>query len=421
MLLGGKDMGAVFAPFYNGDFSPLTDGRYREISLGVAMNDLNNYSEEWIEKNVPKHQKIYPNIRMVCVLQNQNIFPLNCNNRKNFDVDCSDGEWNMDDMVSTRLYNWSNKIGDKFRQQYRYYIGSMFDRDFQNLVVRYRKDGLKSDTSYVEECQENTLFKNCVSRSRRVDGNGNYRVDKGEDLKWGNNDEWRGLDRWSWGLFKDGYKNRELKKHLANLNLGYTNLEWNAICGMLDATFFCYDRNGLNGSMSYKHNIKKILLKWIRDYGTKEMLTPRFLNMFNNKDKVMEFKKDVLLFFYKAFDFQDRGAWLTRNNIFKLENKDTLDALCAEHPMLNNLKEEWLVERSEELGEEVCFGDEYFYGFIRCLWGWIKMDEDWKWVGFRNREAQIARYNSDTDEFDYFENWRDFTSDVKVNRLNTNE
>ena len=421
MLLGGKDMGAVFAPFYHSDFSPLTDGRYREISLGVAMNDISNYSEEWIEKNIPKHQKIYPNIRMVCVLQNQNIFPLNCNNRKNFDVDCSDGEWNMDDMVSTRLYNWSNKIGDKFRQQYRYYIGSMFDRDFQNLVVRYRKDGLKSDTSYVEECQENTLFKNCVSRSRRVDGNGNYRVDKGEDLKWGNNDEWRGLDRWSWGLFKDGYKNRELKKHLANLNLGYTNLEWNAICGMLDATFFCYDRNGLNGSMSYKHNIKKILLKWIRDYGTKEMLTPRFLNMFNNKDKVMEFKKDVLLFFYKAFDFQDRGAWLTRNNIFKLENKDSLDALCAEHPMLNHLKEEWFVERSEELGEGVCFGDEYFYGFIRALWGWIKMDEDWKWVGFRNREAQIARYNSDTDEFDYFENWRDFTSDIKVNRLNTDE
>ena len=421
MLLGGKDMGAVFAPFYHSDFSPLTDGRYREISLGVAMNDMSNYSEEWIEKNIPKHQKIYPNIRMVCVLQNQNIFPLNCNNRKNFDVDCSDGEWNMDDMVSTRLYNWSNKIGDKFRQQYRYYIGSMFDRDFQNLVVRYRKDGLKSDASYVEECQENTLFKNCVSRSRRVDGNGNYRVDKGEDLKWGNNDEWRGLDRWSWGLFKDGYKNRELKKHLVNLNLGYTNLEWNAICGMLDATFFCYDRNGLNGSMSYKHNIKKILLKWVRNYGTKEMLTPRFLNMFNNKDKVMEFKRDVLLFFYKAFDFQDRGAWLTRNNIFKLENRDNLDALCAEHPMLNNLKEEWLVERSEELGDGVCFGDEYFYGFIRALWGWIKMDEDWKWVGFRNREAQIARYNSDTDEFDYHENWRDFVSDVKVNRLNTDE
>ena len=421
MLLGGKDMGAVFAPFYNGDFSPLTDGRYREISLGVAMNNLNNYSEEWIEKNVPKHQKIYPNIRMVCVLQNQNIFPLNCNNRKNFDVDCSDGEWNMDDMVSTRLYNWSNKIGDKFRQQYRYYIGSMFDRDFQNLVVRYRKDGVKSDTSYVEECQENTLFKNCVSRSRRVDGNGNYRVDKGEDLKWGNNDEWRGLDRWSWGLFKDGYKNRELKKHLANLNLGYTNLEWNAICGILDATFFCYDGNGLSGSMSYKHNIKKILLKWIRDYGTKEMLTPRFLNMFNNKDKVMEFKQDTLLFFYKAFDFQDCGAWLTYMNIFKLEDRDSLDTLCAKHPMLNNLKEEWCVERSEELGEGVCFGDEYFYGFIRALWGWIKMDEDWKWVGFRNREAQIARYNIDTDEFDYHENWRDFTSDIKVNRLNTDE
>lgn len=421
MLLGGKDMGAVFAPFYNGDFSPLTDGRYREISLGVAMNDLNNYSKEWIKKNIPKHQKIYPNIRMVCVLQNQNIFPLNCNNRKGFDVDCSDGEWNMDDMVSTRLYNWSNKIGDKFRQQYRYYIGSMFDRDFQDLIVRYRKDGIKSDASYVEECEHNTLFKNCVSRSRRVDRNGNYRVDKGEDLRWGNNDEWRGLDRWSWGLFKDGYKNRELKKHLVNLNLGYTNLEWNAICGILDATFFCYDRSRLSGSMSHKHNIKKILLKWIRDYETKEMLTPRFLNMFNNKDKVMEFKKDVLLFFYKAFDFQDRGAWLTRNNIFKLENKDSLDALCAEHPMLNHLKEEWFVERSEELGEGVCFGDEYFYGFIRALWGWIKMDEDWKWVGFRNREAQIVHYNSDTDESDYFENWRDFTSDIKVNRLNTDE
>ena len=420
MLLGGKDMGAVFAPFYNGDFSPLTDGRYREISLGVAMNDLNNYSKEWIEKNIPKHQKIYPNIRMVCVLQNQNIFPLNCNNRKNFDVDCSDGEWNMDDMVSTRLYNWSNKIGDKFRQQYRYYIGSMFDRDFQNLVVRYRKDGVKSDASYVEECEHNTLFKNCVSRSRKVDGNGNYRVDKGEDLKWGNNDEWRGLDRWSWGLFKDGYKNRELKKHLVNLNIGYTNLEWNAICGILDATFFCYDRNGLSGSMSYKHNIKKILLKWVRDYGTKEMVMPNFLNRFLGRDKIREFKQDFLLFFYKAFDFQANGTWLTRENIFELRDENSWMELFNKFPMLNELRKELLVE-DDELGERVCFGDEYFYGFIRCLWGWIKMDEDWKWVGFRNREAQIARYNIDTDEFDYHENWRDFTSDVKVNRLNTDE
>jgi hypothetical protein len=420
MLLGGKDMGAVFAPFYNGDFSPLTDGRYREISLGVAMNDMSNYSEEWIEKNIPKHQKIYPNIRMVCVLQNQNIFPLNCNNRKNFDVDCSDGEWNMDDMVSTRLYNWSNKIGDKFRQQYRYYIGSMFDRDFQDLIVRYKKNGVKSDASYVEECEHNTLFKNCVSRSRRVDGNGNYRVDKGEDLKWGNNDEWRGLNRWSWGLFKDGYKNRELKKHLANLNLGYTNLEWNAICGMLDATFFCYNNSGLGGSMSYKHNIKKILLKWIKDFERNDMITPRFLNVLWGKDKVKEFKRDVLLFFYKVFDFQANGAWLTHKNIFELKDEDKWIELLSTFPALNELRKELLVE-DRELGEGVCLGDEYLYGFIRCLWGWIKMDENWKWVGFRNREAQIAHYNSDIDEFDYFENWRDFTSDVKVNRLNTDE
>lgn len=420
MLLGGKDMGAVFAPFYNSDFSPLTDGRYREISLGVAMNDISNYSEEWIEKNIPKHQKIYPNIRMVCVLQNQNIFPLNCNNRKGFDVDCSDGEWNMDDMVSTRLYNWNGRIGDKFRQQYRYYIGSMFDRDFQNLVVRYRKDGVKSDASYVEECEHNTLFKNCVSRSRRVDGHGNYRVDKGEDLKWGNNDEWRGLDRWSWGLFKDGYKNRELKKHLANLNLGYTNLEWNAICGMLDATFFCYYRDGLGGSMSYKHNIKKILLKWVKDYETKEMLTPRFFNMFHNNDSVMKLKKNFLLFFYKAFDFQINGVWLTHKNIFELKDEDSWIELFSMCPMIDELRKELLVE-DKELGDGVCFGDEYFYGFIRCLWGWIKMDENWKWVGFRNREAQIARYNIDTDEFDYHENWREFVSDVKINRLNTNE
>lgn len=420
MLLGGKDMGAVFAPFYNGDFSPLTDGRYREISLGVAMNDLNNYSKEWIKKNIPKHQKIYPNIRMVCVLQNQNIFPLNCNNRKGFDVDCSDGEWNMDDMVSTRLYNWSNKIGDKFRQQYRYYIGSMFDRDFQDLIVRYKKNGVKSNTSYVEECEQNTLFKNCVSRSRRVDRNGNYKVDKGEDLKWGNNDEWRGLDRWSWGLFKDGYKNRELKKYLVNLNLGYTNLEWNTICGMLDATFFCYDNSGLGGSMSYKHNIKKILLKWIKDFERNDMITPRFLNVLWGKDKVKEFKRDVLLFFYKVFDFQANGAWLTHKNIFELKDEDKWIELLSTFPALNELRKELLVE-DRELGEGVCLGDEYLYGFIRALWGWIKMDENWKWVGFRNREAQITHYNSDINEFDYFENWRDFTSDVKVNRLNTDE
>lgn len=420
MLLGGKDMGAVFAPFYHSNFAPLVDERYGETSLGEVINNLKYYSEEYIKENVLKHQRIYPNIRMVCVLQNQNIFPLNCNNRKEFDVDCSDGAWNINEMISTSLYNWGDRVGDMFRKEYRYYIGSMFDRDFQDLIVRYKNGGVMGDKTYIEECQENTLFKNCVSRSRRVDSNGYYRVDKGEDLRWGNSYEWRALDRWSWGLFNDGYKNRELKKHLINLNLGYSNLEWNAICGMLDATFFCYDNSGMGGSMSYKYNINKILLKWIKDFERNDMITPRFLNVFWGKDKVKKFKEDTLLFFYKAFDYQANGAWLTRENIFKVKDENNLMELCNSFPRLYALRKELLIE-DDELGSGVCLGDEYFYGFIRCLWGWIKMEENEKWVGFRNREAQIAQYNNRTDEFDYLENWRDFISDVKVNRLNTDE
>ena len=420
MLLGGKDMGAVFAPFYSSDFSPLVEVKYGSALLGYAIRNIEEHSEEWIKRNVPKHQRVYPNIRMVCVLQNQNIFPLSCNDRKRFDVDCSDGEWDMNNIINSRLYNWSNKIGDNFRKQYRYYIGSMFNRDFQNLVVRYRRDGVKSDATYIEECEENTLFKNCVSRSKKPNRNGDYKVDKGEDLKWGNNNEWRTLDKWSWGLFKNSYRDRELKKHLVSLNLGYSNLEWNSICGMLDATFFCHYKNGLGGSMSYKHNIKKILLKWVKDYETKEMLTPRFFNIFHNNDSVMKLKKDFLLFFYKVFDFQANGIWLTRKNIFELKDEDSWIELFSMFPALNELRKELFVE-DRELGEGVCLGDEYFYGFIRSLWGWIKMDENWKWVGFRNREVQIARYNIDTDEFDYHESWRDFTSDIKVNRLNTDE
>lgn len=420
MLLGGKDMGAVFAPFYSSDFSPLVEVKYESALLGYAIRNIEEHSEEWIKRNVPKHQRAYPNIRMVCVLQNQNIFPLNCNNRKGFDVDCSDGEWDMNNIINSRLYNWSNKIGDNFRKQYRYYIACMFDRDFQNLVVRYRRDGVKSDTTYIEECEENTLFKNCVSRSKKPNRNGDYKVDKGEDLKWGNNDEWRTLDKWSWGLFKDSYRDRELKKHLVNLNLGYSNLEWNVICGMLDATFFCYYRNGLGGSMSYKTNIKKILLKWVKDFETKEMLTPRFLNMFNDKDKVISMKKDFLLFFYKAFDFQANGAWLTYKNIFELKDEDKWIELFNKFPTLNELRKEILVE-DRELGEGVCFGDEYFYGFIRCLWGWIKMDENWKWVGFKNEEPQRFIYSEDEGDWMELSDWRDFITNVKINRLNTDE
>ena len=46
MLLGGKDMGAVFAPFYNSEFSPLVEGRYGAASLGAAINELSKYSED---------------------------------------------------------------------------------------------------------------------------------------------------------------------------------------------------------------------------------------------------------------------------------------------------------------------------------------------------------------------------------------
>lgn len=188
-----------------------------------------------------------------------------------------------------------------------------------------------------------------------------------------------------------------LKKHLVDLNLGYTTLEWNTICGMLDATYFCYKKeNRMGGSELYK----KELLKKIKDFSNKEMLTPKFLNMPNNENMLMGIKIAFLLLFNKEFEYPF-------NNILKSKT-------------FNKLKEECFMENSE-LGEGVHIGDEYFYGFIRALWGWDKMDQNYKWAGFINKKAKESTYDEINNNWRHIGNWRDFVSNIQMNRIYTDE
>lgn len=364
MLLGGLDMGGVFAPIYNREFKGWIDRDMEEL---------------------PKDMNVYPDYRMVAVLQNRNIFLGNPNSRKDFDVDCSDGEINWNDVGLLGTYNWNGKLGDKLRKSYMKYISSMFKSRFQDCVQRY--SGLSDYDSLCIKANANYSLKLAISTKKWTKNSEVLigELDKKDNLV-GDNEY---LDnRFGWGLVS-GFVDRIFIENMVEENMGYSMLEWRAICGMLDATYYIHSRDidiYLVGNRNKLNVIKDLII----DRNNNNILNanPSRINHFisvigetSEVNKTLAMKTVCSFLYSKYMDghnmfFGQEAPKYTRANDFG-------DMLDGDDRKIKRVYDGWTKIKDNEV-VKVPEDIEYWNGLQMSLWSWYQYSKEVGMIGFTN-------------------------------------
>ena len=366
MLLGGLDMGAVFAPIYNREFKGWIDRDMEEL---------------------PKDMNVYPDYRMVAVLQNRNIFLGNPNSRKDFDVDCSDGEINWNDVGLLGTYNWNGKLGDKVRKSYMKYISSMFKSRFQDCVQRYCHP---LDTRFLyDRASENYPLKLAISTKKwtKDDEVLVEELDKKHNLV---GDKEYLDNRFGWGLV-DGFVDRMFREYIVEENMGYSMLEWRAICGMLDATYYIHSRD-IDIYLVANRNRLNVIKDLIIGHHSIDTLavTPSRINNYidvvgesSNMNKTLAMKTVLSFLYSKYMDghsmfFGQDAPKYTKANDFgdMLDDNEDNKKIKRVYDSWTKIKDSEIVKVPEDI--------EYWNGLQMSLWSWYQYSKEVGMIGFTN-------------------------------------
>lgn len=366
MLLGGLEMGAVFAPFYNRRF------------------------KNWIDKSMeelPKDMNVYPEYRMIAVLQNRNMFFGNPNSRKDFDVDCSDGEINWNDVGLMSTYNWNGKLGDKLRKSYMKYISSMFKSRYQECVQRYCNP---LDTRFLyDRANENYALKLAIS-TKKWDRDSEVLVNElnKKDNLVGDIDYLN--EKFGWGII-NGFVDRIFLENMVEENMGYSMLEWRAICGVLDATYYIHSRDieiYLVGDRGHRLNIIKDLIVGHHTVDILAVTPSRINNYINvvgeawdmNKSLAM---KTVLSFLYSKY-MDGHNMYFGQNEPKYTKRNDFGDMLSnEEHKTIRRIYDSWTKIKDNEV-VKVPEDIEYWNGLQMALWSWYQYSREMGVIGLTN-------------------------------------
>lgn len=409
MLLGGLNMGAVFAPFSEIEFIPVDERCGRSNILLIKdriearnenfLNGIGLRTQEerdrWIEDNIPKQEKETdtwrPNIRMVPVLQNRNILPFGVTSRKEFDIDCSDGECDIFDVSNTGNYDWRNKAGDKYRKVYRKWISQIFSHEFKYLVQRYI--GLGNFKDIDDRCRDNLWYKNSISRSANRNGTGNYTYNKRENMLM---DEECYSDRFG-ECFHD-YQWR-YGERLTKYNHGYSLLEWNGICGVLDAIQYmqCGSLHDLSNYEDMEFFLENTIDRLNRNIQLRDAeYRPRSWDVIFNDGYKQVIINDILLFLY------NNHIWRMEEGIFSSNirtDKSVFDLpeLLKKYPKLQEIKDGWTKITCEEY--RAPSDVEYLNGLLVTLLGYwrLKKDSGLNWIGINNEHINEVRDDGSID------------------------
>lgn len=366
MLLGGLDMGAVFAPFYNRKF------------------------KNWIDKSMeelPKDMNVYPDYRMVAVLQNRNIFLGNPNSRKDFDVDCSDGEINWNDVGLLGTYNWNGKLGDKLRKSYLKYISSMFKNRYQECVQRYCHP-LDARFLY-DRANENYSLKLAIS-TKKWDRDSEVLVNElnKKDNLVGDIDYLN--EKFGWGII-NGFVDRIFLENMVEENMGYSMLEWRAICGMLDATYYIHSRD-IDIYLVANRNRLNVIKDLIIGHHSVDILdvTPSRINNYidvvgesSNMNKTLAMKTVLSFLYSKYMDghsmfFGQDAPKYTKANDFgdMLDDNEDNKKIKRVYDSWTKIKDNEVVKVPEDI--------EYWNGLQMSLWSWYQYSREMGMIGFTN-------------------------------------
>lgn len=366
MLLGGLDMGAVFAPFYNIKF------------------------KNWIDKSMeelPKDMNVYPEYRMIAVLQNRNMFFGNPNSRKDFDVDCSDGEINWNDVGLLGTYNWNGKLGDKLRKSYLKYISSMFKNRYQECVQRYCHP-LDARFLY-DRANENYSLKLAIS-TKKWDRDSEVLVNElnKKDNLVGDIDYLN--ENFGWGII-NGFVDRIFLENMVEENMGYSMLEWRAICGMLDATYYIHSRD-IDIYLVANRNRLNVIKDLIIGHHSVDILdvTPSRINNYidvvgesSNMNKTLAMKTVLSFLYSKYMDghsmfFGQDAPKYTKANDFgdMLDDNEDNKKIKRVYDSWTKISDNEVVKVPEDI--------EYWNGLQMALWSWYQYSKEMGMIGFTN-------------------------------------
>lgn len=366
MLLGGLEMGAVFAPFYNRKF------------------------KNWIDKSMeelPKDMNVYPEYRMIAVLQNRNMFFGNPNSRKDFDVDCSDGEINWNDVGLLGTYNWNGKLGDKLRKSYLKYISSMFKNRYQECVQRYCHP-LDARFLY-DRANENYSLKLAIS-TKKWDRDSEVLVNElnKKDNLVGDIDYLN--EKFGWGII-NGFVDRIFLENMVEENMGYSTLEWRAICGMLDATYYIHSRD-IDIYLVANRNRLNVIKDLIIGHHSVDILdvTPSRINNYidvvgesSNMNKTLAMKTVLSFLYSKYMDghsmfFGQDAPKYTKANDFgdMLDDNEDNKKIKRVYDSWTKIKDNEIVKVPEDI--------EYWNGLQMSLWSWYQYSREMGMIGFTN-------------------------------------
>lgn len=380
MLLGGLEMGAVFAPIYHREFKGWIDRDMEEL---------------------PKDMNVYPDYRMVAVLQNRNIFLGNPNSRKDFDVDCSDGEINWNYVGLMGEYNWNGKLGDKVRKSYMKYISSMFKNRYQDCVQRYCS---LSDYRYLcSRANENYKLKLAISTKKWMRSSEVLigELDKKDNLV-GDKDYLN--NKFGWGLIS-GFVDRMFRENIVEENMGYSMLEWRAICGMLDATYYIHSRDidiYLIGNRNRLNVIKDLII----DRNNNNILNsnPSYINSYIkqsgesstlNRTLAM---KTVCSFLYSKY--MDGHNMFFGDGVPKYNRENDFDGMLNDdNKKIKRVYDGWTKVKDNEV-VKVPEDIEYWNGLQMSLWSWYQYSKEVGMIGFtNNKEWNEEEHNIGTYDF----------------------
>lgn len=381
MLLGGLEMGAVFAPIYHREF------------------------KGWIDKDMeelPKDMNVYPDYRMVAVLQNRNIFLGNPNSRKDFDVDCSDGELNWNDVGLMGEYNWNGRLGDKVRKSYMKYISSMFKNRYQDCVQRYCS---LSDYRYLcSRANENYKLKLAISTKKWMKSSevSIGELDKKDNLV-GDKDYLN--NKFGWGLIS-GFVDRMFRENIVEENMGYSMLEWRVICGMLDATHYVHTRDidiYLIGNRNRLNVIKDLIID--RNHNNVLNANPSYINSYIkqsgesstlNRTLAM---KTVCSFLYSKY--MDGHNMFFGDGVPKYNRENDFDGMLSgdDNKKIKRIYDGWTMVKDNEV-VKVPEDIEYWNGLQMSFWSWYQYSNEVGMIGFtNNREWNEEEHNINVYDF----------------------
>ena len=196
--------------------------------------------------------------------------------------------------------------------------------------------------------------------------------------------------RFGWGLIS-GFIDRMFIEHIFEENIGYSMLEWRAICGMLDATYYIHSRD-IDIYLVANRNRLNVIKDLIIGHNNIDILAvaPSRINNYidvvgesSNMNKTLAMKTVLSFLYSKYIDghsmfFGQDAPKYTKANDFgdMLDDNEDNKKIKRVYDSWTKVKDNEVVKVPEDI--------EYWNGLQMALWSWYQYSKEVGMIGFAN-------------------------------------